>query len=127
MIECTSRGSTLLSCAALSTISEMLIDGEVCTAEEVFAGATLRTSFPVRRSARTTKVFCEAESARMGEAASMVSAVIKQIYTFLFVDILAAVATIISWKAEGLGSCWQEGSAPAWAETKRCCHGEGPL
>jgi hypothetical protein len=31
----------------------------------------------------------------------MVSAVIKQIYTFLFVDILAAVATIISWKAKG--------------------------
>jgi hypothetical protein len=87
----------------------MFIDGRAWVAGEAFAGVTLRTSFPVRGSARTTNVFFEAAGCgdesvpgvfaeRAGEAASMMaSAVLKQIYTFLFIDMLVAIATILSW------------------------------
>src|SRR5579864_5133840 len=151
MMECTRSGSTLLSWAAFSTISEMLAEGSAWAAAEPFTGATLRTSLPVRWSARTTNALCENAfwedafwedesvsevfAARTGEAASiMARAVMKQIYTFLFIDMLATIATIISWQAAGApwqaaagrGSCWLEAEAPAWARTKRCCHGKEP-
>src|SRR5678816_4906668 len=109
MMECTSNGSTSLSWAAFSTISVMRTDGAAVSLEADFAAVTLRTSFPVRRSARTTRVFCDDgltaalfPAAPRGEAASiMASAVMKQIYTVLFVNgcvnVLPAIATIISW------------------------------
>src|SRR6185369_7413035 len=147
MMECTSSGSTLFSCAAFSTISEILGAGTAGAPGEAFTGATLRTSFPVRRSARTTNALCEnvfwlaesvagtfpaADNLFQGEAASiMASAVIKQIYIFLSVDwcvnVLAALATIFSCGATRRGSCWPEDKAPAWARTKRFCRGKGPL
>src|SRR5579862_537997 len=99
MMELTSIGSTSCAFAVRSTSSA------------IFAGATggrvttsLRTSFPVRASTRTTKVFEAALSpsaARRGEAASMVKTSMKQIYTVLFAHATfcprEALGTIISW------------------------------
>ena len=42
----------------------------------------------------------------------MASADMKQIYTFLFVNMLAAIATILSWGARERGLCWLEAEAP---------------
>ena len=82
----------------------MSIDGSAFVPGDPVTGVTLRTNFPVRRSARTTNVFCEAGAedsladifaARMGEAASIM-ATMEQIYTFLFVNMLLPIANIIS-------------------------------
>ena len=94
---------------ALSTIAFTSLLPPADRAILVIAGleetTTLRTSFPVRGSARTTVVLrttggvvAEFESAaRLGEAASMAKAIRKQIYTFLFDStIWLDVANIIS-------------------------------
>src|SRR5579863_9156752 len=102
MMECTSKGSTLWARALCSTRSEIAGDLPADVEMKVEMGAagvttTLRTSFRVRGSTRTTTVFrtaalsgeaeetATASAARMGEAACITSASMKQIYTFLFV------------------------------------------
>jgi hypothetical protein len=98
-------------------------DGAVFPKSAGFAftvlGATtkLRTSFPVRGSARTTNVFRppgtgatappialgagETSAARLGEAAVITSASKKQIYTVLFRgESMLGLVTIFSWLAQ---------------------------
>src|SRR5581483_5953230 len=125
--------------AALSTISATLIAGGGAAVGANFTGATLRTSFPVRRSARTINVFwagglaadksSAALAALKGEAA-MASAVMKQIYTVLFAGALMAIATIFSCgalpTAAGPASFWRAGKVPAWAGIRRSCPGKDP-
>src|SRR5580704_15119471 len=105
MMELTKRGSTLWALALCSTMAEMAAGaGEGAPGE----GTTLRTSFRVRGSTRTTTVFRVAtasargdggatvSAARMGEAACITKASKKQIYTLLFPKAIGMLDTIIS-------------------------------
>src|SRR5262249_800620 len=110
-----------------------------------------RTSLPVLRSTRTTNVFradtdgaganaplsadiaaaAPPLAALRGEAAKIISASMKQIYTFLFAQgnlSPDAIVNIFSWKAEAgpaqlrlPDSCLWEGAAAAWAPTRLSC------
>src|SRR5580698_7758378 len=109
MMELTKRGSTLWALALCSTMAEMA-EGAGAGADESppGEGTTLRTSFRVRGSTRTTTVFRVAtasargdggatvSAARMGEAACITKASKKQIYTLLFPKAIGMLDTIIS-------------------------------
>jgi len=94
MMECTSSGSTSCLRAAWSTRSPISFEGSFDFGVAALGAAitTLRTSFPVRGSARTTTVLrsggadsaSAANSEPVGEAATMANPIIKQIYNFLF-------------------------------------------
>src|SRR6516165_2289493 len=96
MMECTSSGSTLCARADCSTIvlTSPLTGagfGAILGSTGFEETTTLRTSFPVFGSARTTCVWRAGagtevlvSAARLGEAASMAIASKKQIYTILF-------------------------------------------